>query len=113
MKTCSKCNDPKQATKQFFYVHRNGKLRNECIKCISERSAFNYSLRQERKNKAKELLPEWIQRPKATIIMDIGKSQIVMPNYPDKLSEYHKAMETTQHNPKFFNWLCSGKDLFL
>ena len=108
MKICTKCNEPKQATKQFFYVHRNKTLRNECIKCISERSAYNYALRQERKKKAKELLPEWIDRPKIRIVVDVQERQKVIPNYPQGKSEYHKVVEDTETNPKFFSWLCAG-----
>ena len=112
MKICTKCQQPKPATKQFFYVYRNGLLRNECIKCISERAAYNYSLRQARKLIAKELLPEWIERPKARVIVDAKTPQKVMPNYPDRLSEYHKAMETLERNPNFFRWLCSGENYY-
>ena len=82
MKTCTKCQQAKEPTKQFFYVHRNKTLRNECIKCISERSAYNYALRQERKRKVKELLPEWIDRPKIRIVVDVHERQQVIPNYP-------------------------------
>ena len=108
MKTCTKCQQAKEPTKQFFYVYRNKTLRNECIKCISERSAYNYALRQERKKKAKELLPEWIERPKVRIVVDVQERQKVIPNYPQGKSEYHKVIEQLNHNPKFFRWLCAG-----
>lgn len=37
--------------------------------------------------------------------------QRVFINLPSKDSEYHKNLERTDTNPKFFNWLCSGSKL--
>ena len=84
---CKYCEIDKK--RQLYTFNKNGQIRSYCCKTCSGKQS---------------LRPVHYYNNVAALK--------VLPPFPYNHSEYHKAMESMEHNPSFFRWLCSGENYY-